>query len=131
MQRFCQSAHGWRALCLCRWPRSVSFHVHGHQGVQSFVDPSGRRNNWRFLMRRSGLCLFLCLVLGCGGSAKHEILTLDKVPEKYLQTAKEKLPDVKFESAIKRSDGVIEVRGKDPKGKVRDVEFNSAGEVIE
>ena len=48
-----------------------------------------------------------------------------------LQTAKEKLPDVKFENALKRSDGTFEVRGRDQKGKVRDVEFSATGEVLE
>lgn len=82
-------------------------------------------------MRRSGLCLFLCIAFGCGGTSTGELLPLEKVPEKMLQVAKEKLPDVKFESALKRSDGSIEVRGKDPKGKVRDVEFSATGEFLE
>jgi hypothetical protein len=47
------------------------------------------------------------------------------------KAAQEKLPDVKFENAVKFKDGNYEVRGKDAKGKVRDVEFSPTGEVTE
>jgi hypothetical protein len=73
----------------------------------------------------------VCFVAGCGGSSSGELVPLDKVPESMLQTAKEKLPEVQFESALKRSDGSYEVRGKDKQGKVRDVEFSATGEVVE
>ena len=82
-------------------------------------------------MRRFVTVLVFLLLSGCGNGTKYELVPLDQVPESMLKTAQEKLPDVKFENAIKRGDGSYEVRGKDPKGKVRDVEFSSTGEVTE
>jgi hypothetical protein len=82
-------------------------------------------------MRQFCLCVVVCFVVGCGGSSSGELVPLDKVPDGMMQTAKEKLPDVQFESALKRNDGSYEVRGKDKQGKVRDVEFSATGEVVE
>lgn len=82
-------------------------------------------------MRHFCFCVLACVVVGCGGTSSGELIPLDKVPESMLQTAKEKLPDVQFDSALKRSDGSYEVRGKDKQGKVRDVEFSPTGEVTE
>ena len=82
-------------------------------------------------MRQFAIVLVLCFVGGCGSDAKHELVPIDQVPESMLKTAQEKLPDVKFEIAVKHADGSFEVRGKDPKGKVRDVEFSPTGEVTE
>lgn len=76
--------------------------------------------------------LAMVLMVGCGGStAKNEAITIDEVPANLLKIAKEKLPDVTFDQAVKKSNGVLEVRGKDKKGKVRDVEFSKSGEVVE
>jgi uncharacterized membrane protein YkoI len=82
-------------------------------------------------MRHFSFCALVCLVVGCGSTSSGELIPLDKVPESMLTTAKEKLPEVQFESALKRSDGTYEVRGKDKQGKVRDVEFSATGEVLE
>jgi hypothetical protein len=82
-------------------------------------------------MRHFCFYVVVCFVVGCSGSSSGELVPLDKLPENMLETAKEKLPDVKFENALKRSDGTFEVRGRDNKGKVRDVEFSATGEVIE
>ena len=82
-------------------------------------------------MRRFCLCLWACFAVGCGSESGGELVPLDKVPESMLQTAKEKLPDVQFETGLKRSDGSFEVRGKDKQGKVRDVEFSATGEFVE
>jgi hypothetical protein len=82
-------------------------------------------------MRRLALIVLACVLTGCGSGAKDELITLDKLPEGLLATAQEKLPDVKFENALKRADGTFEVRGKDKKGKVRDVEMSATGEVLE
>ena len=48
-----------------------------------------------------------------------------------LKAAQKELPEVTFDNAVKHSDGSYEVRGKDPKGKVRDVEFSATGEITE
>ena len=75
-----------------------------------------------------GVCLLLA---GCGQEAKNELIPLEKVPENIRTTAKETLPQVEFEQAIRRPDGGYEVRGKEKSGKVRDVEFSADGKVIE
>lgn len=75
--------------------------------------------------------LTISLVLGCGKASKHEAMSIAQVPAKFMEVAKEKLPDVTFDQAVKKSSGVIEVRGKDKQGKVRDIEFSPAGEVVE
>jgi hypothetical protein len=82
-------------------------------------------------MRQIWLCVVATCLIGCGGESSGELVPLEDVPEAMVQTAKEKLPDVQFENAVKRSDGSYEVRGKDKKGKVRDVEFSATGEVTE
>lgn len=80
---------------------------------------------------RSVLVLLTCIAItGCGGGSA-EVVTIDKVPEAILKAAQKELPEVTFENAIKHSDGSYEVRGKDPNGKVLDVEFSPGGEVTE
>ena len=58
-------------------------------------------------------------------------IALDQVPASIMKISQEKLPDVKFDRAVKRSDGSYEISGKDKKGKVRDVELTATGEVTE
>ncbi len=82
-------------------------------------------------MRQLSLILCVCLAAGCSSAAKDELIPLEKVPENFLTTAKQTLPEVTFDQALKRSDGSYEVRGKDKNGKVRDVEFSATGEIIE
>lgn len=83
-------------------------------------------------MKRLLLVLFMAsAAAGCGSGAKNEAISIDQVPKNLLEIAKEKLPDVTFDQAVKKCNGVLEVRGKDKKGKVRDVEFSSSGEVVE
>ncbi len=83
-------------------------------------------------MRQAILAVILiCCAVGCGSSQQSKALTIDGVPKNLLAIAKEKLPDVTFDQAVKKSNGVLEVRGKDKNGKVRDIEFSPTGEVVE
>lgn len=82
-------------------------------------------------MRRWCLGLVLCLAGGCGNEPASQLIPLEQVPEKMLKAAQEKLPEVKFEQAVKRKDGTMEVRGKNPRGKWRDIEFSATGEILE
>ena len=75
--------------------------------------------------------ILACLLVGCGERTKDKLISIDDVPKNILKIAKEKLPDVTFDQAVKKSNGVLEIRGKDKKGKVRDVEFSPSGEVVE
>ena len=58
-------------------------------------------------------------------------ILVEDVPANLHQIADENLPDVKFDQAIRRSDGTYEIRGKDAKGKVRDIDLAADGKVIE
>jgi hypothetical protein len=74
--------------------------------------------------------VLVALAAGCG-ERQGELVPLDKVPEAFLKTAKEKLPEVTFDHARKLPNGNYEIRGKAKNGKVREVELNAAGEVVE
>jgi hypothetical protein len=82
-------------------------------------------------MRLRFVTLLLLAAAGCGEAAKAERLALEDVPESVLSVAREKLPDVKFEQAIRKSDGVYEVSGKDSRGKVHEIEISPDGEIVE
>jgi hypothetical protein len=82
-------------------------------------------------MRRFLIPLALALAVGCGNSDKGTIVPLDQVPQPMLTKAKETLPEVNFDHARKLPNGNYEIRGKAKNGKVREVELNPAGEVVE
>jgi hypothetical protein len=67
-------------------------------------------------MRYFLMLLVLCLAVGCGDRHVGDV-PLDDVPEPVMKTAKEKLPNVKFDQAWKTANGNYEVRGKEPNGK--------------
>jgi hypothetical protein len=71
-------------------------------------------------------------VAGCGGPKKVEKspLKMDEVPPEIMKIAKEKLPDVTFTDAYK-DDGNYELRGKDKKGKLREIDIAPDGKVVE
>jgi hypothetical protein len=72
----------------------------------------------------------LITLIGCAKQTSTP-LPLDQVPESIMKISQEKLPDVKFDRAVKKADGGYEISGKDKKGKVRDVELTATGEVTE
>jgi len=65
------------------------------------------------------------------GAAQGEFVPVDQLPTGFLATARQQLPQVKFDKAWKLPNGNFEIRGKDERGKVREVELNSKGEVVE
>jgi len=77
------------------------------------------------------LVVVACLV-GCEGKVeKTEMVPLEQVPAAAMKAAKEKLPDVKFESVWKTKNGNYEVRGKAANGRVRNLQVTDAGKVVE
>ena len=74
-----------------------------------------------------------CAVCGCGGFSppKKTNLELTDVPADILKIAREKLPDVKFDTAWQMSNGTYEVRGKAKNGKVREIDITPDGTVVE
>jgi len=77
-----------------------------------------------------------CLAFGCAKEEKPqqpELVSLEQVPEVVMKAAREKLPNVRFDSAWKaREHGqeVYEVRGKTSEGKVFEVEVTPDGKVV-
>jgi hypothetical protein len=47
-----------------------------------------------------------------------------------MKAAQDKAPDIKFDSALKTSKGIYEVRGKAKNGKITEVEVSEKGEVV-
>jgi hypothetical protein len=81
-------------------------------------------------MRCLSVCLLLCAI-GCSQASKAENIALDEIPDNVMTVAREKLPEVKFEQAIKKKDGIYEISGKDGQGKIREIEVSPSGEIVE
>ena len=77
--------------------------------------------------------MVLVIVSGCGSQepAKKEAVALDKVPENVMKIAKEKLPGVTFDRAMKKANGEYEILGKSKDGKIREIDISPSGEVTE
>jgi hypothetical protein len=81
---------------------------------------------------RQWLGIGLLLLAGCGESrSPGAAVPLDQLPAGYLDTARKTLPEVKFDTAWKLSNGNYEIRGKNKAGKVREVELSPTGAVVE
>jgi hypothetical protein len=66
-----------------------------------------------------------------GGASDAGLVPMDQVPPGFLDIARKELPAVKFDKVWKLRNGNYEIRGKDAKGKAREVEVNAKGEVVE
>jgi len=85
------------------------------------------------------LCLgvvTLLSVLGCGGEEHKDAqsVPIDQVPPKLMEVARKQLPGLNFDRAYKidvNGKDAYEIRGKDNRGKIREVEVSQDGEVIE
>lgn len=83
-------------------------------------------------MRRWFALSLMILMLGCASKPlQEEAIALDQVPPELLKIAREKLPQVQFQQAWKRANGIYEIRGKDKRGKIREIDLNEKGEVLE
>jgi hypothetical protein len=82
------------------------------------------------------VAICFCLVSGCAKPEQPqqpELLSLEQVPEIVMKAARERLPDVRFDSAWKAKEhgqAVYEVRGKTSAGKVFEVEVTPDGTVV-
>ncbi len=84
-----------------------------------------------------------CLTLGLPGceadrpaGLKMMKVEISDLPETVRKAAQDALPDVEFSGAWKNVDkeGSIhsyEIRGKNPKGKIREARVSSSGEILE
>jgi len=87
-------------------------------------------------MRKANLLSMMQIfALGCAGSPPEgdPIIPIEQVPPNIMKVARKQLPGYTFDTAYKmRIDGkdAYEVRGKDKRGKVREVEVSATGEVL-
>lgn len=79
------------------------------------------------------LCLS-ALAVGCEKEpTADQIVPLGQVPPKVMEAAQKELPGFTFDTAFKmkiEGKDAYEVRGKDKRGKVREVEVSVTGEVL-
>jgi hypothetical protein len=73
---------------------------------------------------------------GCGGGPHEDAqsVPIDKVPPKIMEVARKRLPGLNFDRAYKidvNGKDAYEIRGKDARGKIHEVEVSQDGEVIE
>ncbi|HEV8071240.1 MAG TPA: hypothetical protein VGP76_26230 [Planctomycetaceae bacterium] len=83
------------------------------------------------MIRKTPALVALVALVGCAQSPAAAPIPLDQVPPSIMKISQEKLPDVKFDRAVKKADGGYEISGKDKKGKVHDVDLTATGEVTE
>jgi hypothetical protein len=82
-------------------------------------------------MRPLRIIVLACLLAGCGSTPQEKLVPLDSIPPAVLETARNKLPDVEFKQALKRTDDRYEIRGKDKTGKVHTIDLTASGEVLD
>ena len=66
--------------------------------------------------------------------AGDSVVPIGEVPEDIKNIAQEKLPDIKFDTAWKIRVGgedAYELRGKNQRGRVREVEVSASGKILE
>ena len=78
--------------------------------------------------------LLICAV-GCESSPpkSDEIVPIERVPANVMEVARKQLPGFTFDTVFRmkiEGKDAYEVRGKDKRGKVREVEVSATGEVI-
>ena len=75
------------------------------------------------------------MALGCSEEIERgEAIPLDQLPPGAMDLAQKSLPGVKFDLARKaryRGQDAIEIRGKDKTGKIREVEVDTSGKLLE
>ncbi len=77
----------------------------------------------------------ILFVSGCGEEVESlEPVALDKLPAGSLEAAAKSVPGVKFDRARKakfNGQDAFEIIGKDRRGKVREVEVSTSGQVLD
>jgi hypothetical protein len=84
-------------------------------------------------------CLGMIILLsasGCGSGEQENArsVPIDQVPPRIMEVARKQLPGLEFDRAFKidiNGKDAYEIRGKDSRGKIREVEVSQDGQVIE
>jgi hypothetical protein len=85
---------------------------------------------------RFGAVILACsLAFGCGGTPPKSdpVVPIVEVPPSVMDVARKELPGFTFDTVYKmkiEGKDAYEIRGKDQRGKVREVEVSAEGEVI-
>lgn len=88
-------------------------------------------------MNRPALLAASLLAVACGCERPplaDEVVPIDRIPANVMEVARKELPGYRFHTATKfKADGedAYEIRGKDARGKTREVEVSASGKVIE
>jgi hypothetical protein len=84
---------------------------------------------------RFAVFLMVPILAGCGSApAPTTTVPLAEIDPVVIAAAQKSLPNVKFDSARKIQFGaedVLEIRGRLPNGKVREVKVSASGQVVE
>jgi hypothetical protein len=85
---------------------------------------------------KAALGAFLLLTAaGCGEEiVRMEAVPFDQLPPGSMEAATKALPEVKFDQVRKakfNGQDAFEIRGKDRRGKIREVEVSTSGQIIE
>jgi hypothetical protein len=84
---------------------------------------------------RFAVLLMVPILAGCGSApAPTTTVPLSEIDPAVIASAQKSLPSVKFDSARKIQFGaeeVLEIRGKLPNGKVREIKVSASGRVVE
>jgi len=84
------------------------------------------------LSRICSFCVLGLVVSGCSPQQPQvTTMRIEDVPPKLMEIAREKLPDVTFDTAWKKASGTFEIRGKAKNGKIREVDIRPDGTVEE
>jgi hypothetical protein len=83
----------------------------------------------------AAVILATAFAFGCGGTQPKSdpVVPIEEVPPKVMDVARKQLPGFTFDTVYKmkiEGKDAYEVRGKDKRGKVREVEVSADGEVI-
>jgi uncharacterized membrane protein YkoI len=87
------------------------------------------------MRKRHWLGIALIFALGCASDppASDPIVPIEQVPQTVVEAARKQLPGYTFDTVYKMTiDGkeAYELRGKDKRGKVREVEISATGDVL-
>lgn len=81
------------------------------------------------------IAIFSLALFGCGEAPMPgrgiTVMKLEDVPPELVKAAQEKLPGVTFDTAWRKASGTYEIRGKQKNGKIREVDIEPNGTIVE